>query len=63
MSLGDFTADDPPSGFSLKATPDDDSEAVVAHLTCLSAAYDKYELVLHVANYGDRTVSVEVFAA
>lgn len=63
VSLGNFTLANPPKGFSLQVTPKRDSDAVVPQLTRLGATYDKYELVLHVANYGDRTVSVEVFAA
>jgi hypothetical protein len=63
VSLGDFTADKPPLGFTLEVSPESISDSIVAQLTKLSAEYDEYELILHVANYEDRTVSVEVFAA
>lgn len=63
VSLGDFTGDNPPKGFSIEVTPKRYSQDVVPQLTRLGATYDKYELVLHVANYGDKTVSVEVFEA
>lgn len=60
VSLGDFTVSNPPKGFSIEITPDHDPETVVAQITRIGAEFDKYELVLHVANYGDKTVSVEV---
>lgn len=63
VSLGDFTVDNPPKGFLLQATPNDYPEAVVSQLTSLSGTYDRYELVLHIANYGDRTEVVDVYAA
>lgn len=63
VSLGNFTVDNPPKGFSLQVTPDHNPDAVVPQLTRLGAMYDKYELVLNVVNYGDRTVSVDVFGA
>lgn len=63
VSLGDFAIANPQGGFTVLATPDDYPETVVSRLTRLSSTYDKYELVLHVANYGDRTVTVDVFEA
>lgn len=60
VSLGDFTASNPPKGFSLEIAPDYDPETVVAQITRLGVEFDKYELVLHVANYGDKTLNVEV---
>lgn len=57
-SLGDFTRDSPPIGFSLEVAPDDSQ--IVTQITELSAVYDEYELVLHVTNDGDQTASVEV---
>ncbi|WP_216587776.1 hypothetical protein [Streptomyces brasiliscabiei] len=59
MSLGDFTADKPPIGFSIEISPDG-TEGVTAQITKLEAAYDEYELVLHVANRSRQTVNVEV---
>ena len=59
-SLGDFTVDTPPIGFSIEITPDHRPEEVAAQITKLSAEYDEYELVLHVANRSNETVSVEV---
>jgi hypothetical protein len=60
ISLGDFTASNPPKGFSYEVTPKHETDAVVVQITRLGAEFDKYELVLHVANYGDKTVNVDV---
>lgn len=60
VSLGDFTRDNPPVGFSLEITPEGNPEDVVARITKLSAAYNEYELTLHVTNDSSRTVSVDV---
>ncbi|WP_435212614.1 hypothetical protein [Streptomyces sp. bgisy034] len=60
VSLGDFAADASPIGFSIEITPNHDPEDVTAQITRLSAEYNEYELVLHVANRSRETVSVEV---
>jgi hypothetical protein len=60
VSLGDFTRDNPPVGFSLEITPEGNQDDVIAQITELSADYNDYELVLHVANDSDEMVSVEV---
>lgn len=59
VSLGDFTRDNPPVGFSLEIAPDE-SKNVTAQITELSAEYNAYELTLHVTNNNDQTVSVDV---
>ncbi|MFG2377604.1 hypothetical protein ACGFY9_39865 [Streptomyces sp. NPDC048504] len=60
ISLGDFTDDEPPIGFYPEVTPNHDPKDVDAQITKLSAEYDEYELVLHVANRSNKTVNVEV---
>ncbi|GAA3894245.1 hypothetical protein GCM10023084_53850 [Streptomyces lacrimifluminis] len=60
ISLGDFTDDEPPIGFSIEIAPDLNPKDVDAQITKLSAEYDEYELVLHVANHSGKTVNVEV---
>lgn len=60
ISLGSFTVKNPPKGFVLEITPEPEPEAVAAQITSLGAEYGEYELVLHVANYGDKAVNVEV---
>lgn len=60
VSLGDFTDEKPPIGFPIEVTPDYDPKTVVARVTRLDAAFDEYELVLHVTNNTDEVMSVEV---
>lgn len=60
VSLGSFTADHPPKGFSIHINPDPEPDAIVAQVTKLGSEWS-YELVLHVANYGNRAVKVEVW--
>ncbi|MGW6721732.1 hypothetical protein [Streptomyces sp. NPDC054995] len=60
--LGRFTLKDEPKGFALEVTPNRDPKAVASQITRLAAEYNKYELVLYAVNYGDRAVSIEVFA-
>ncbi|MCX4742789.1 hypothetical protein [Streptomyces antibioticus] len=62
--LGQFTLKNQPKGFALRVTPKKhDPKAIVPQITRLAAEYNKYELVLYTVNYGDRAVSIEVFAA
>jgi hypothetical protein len=61
ISLGEYTREHPPIGFSIEVSPDYEPDDIVAQITRLEAAFDVYELILHVANYRDNSVSVEVF--
>ncbi len=61
ISLGRFTPDKPPVGFSIEITPDTDPEMIVTKVTTLESD-DDYELILHVANFSNRAVSAEVRA-
>ena len=60
MSLGNFSYANPPKGFAIHINPDPDPEAIVTQVTRLGED-DSYELVLHIANYGNKTVSAEVW--
>jgi hypothetical protein len=60
ISLGNFSTNVTPKGFALEVTPEEMEDAIVPQLTRLSADYSEYEFVLHIANYGDRTINVEV---
>ncbi len=60
ISLGNFTYTNPPKGFAIHITPDPEPEAIITQITRLGED-DTYELVLHIANYGDKTVSAEVW--
>ena len=61
MSLGNFSDVNPPKGFAIHISPDPDPEAIVTQVMRLGED-DNYELVLHIANYGNKTVSVEVWS-
>lgn len=60
ISLGNFSSANPPKGFAIHVTPDPEPEAIVTQVTRLGED-DNYELVLHIANYGNKTVSAEVW--
>src|SRR5438067_21746 len=60
ISLGNFTNANAPKGFAIHIMPNPKAEAIVTQATRLGTN-DKYELVLHVANYGDKTVSAEIW--
>ena len=61
ISLGEYISSRPPIGFSITITPDYEPDDVVAQIMRIDAAGGEFELVLHVANYGDKSLSVEVF--
>jgi len=60
VSLGNFNVTHPPGGFAIHITPEPDPEVIVTQITSLGTEKE-YELVLHIANYGNRTVGVEVW--
>lgn len=61
ISLGDFTADNPPKGFSIKVTPDPEpTGSVLTEVTSLGTS-KRYKLVLHITNYSVRTISAEIW--
>ncbi len=60
ISLGSFTANRPPKGFSIHINPDPEPDTIVAQIIRIDTEW-KYELVLHIANYGDRPLYTEVW--
>lgn len=60
ISLGNFTANHPPKGFSIHITPDPEPEAIVTQVTTLGSDKE-YELILHIANYGNKTVNAKIW--
>lgn len=60
ISLGSFTANNPPKGFSIHITPDPEPEAIVTQVTTLGGEKE-YELILHIANYSDKTVNAKIW--
>jgi hypothetical protein len=60
VSLGTFTEANPPKGFSIHLTPDPDPEAIITKVVTLGNE-KKYELILHIANYGNKTVNAKIW--
>jgi hypothetical protein len=61
IPLGNFKEDNPPKGFSVEITPDPDpAGSVLTEVTSLGTTKE-YKLILHITNYGIRTVSAEVW--
>lgn len=60
ISLGTFSNNRPPVGFSTHLTPDPQDDAIVTHVARIEVGNNRFELILHIANYGDRTISAEV---
>jgi len=60
-SLGFFTRRSQLKGFAVELKPDPDPEnSVVTQVTPLGSA-QRYELVLHVANYGNKTITANIW--
>lgn len=60
MSLGNYVKSHLPKGFSISLQPDLQPDAVVAQVISVEVDEGKYEYVLHIANYGDKTVCAEI---
>lgn len=60
MSLGNYRTAHPPKGFAIHISPDPEPDAIVTQITRLESD-GKFELVLHIANYGNKTISAEVW--
>jgi hypothetical protein len=61
LSLGSYTTDQPPKGFSIEIHPDPEpKESIVTEITKMGITR-RYELILHVANYGNKAVTAKVW--
>ncbi len=58
--LGTFTADNPPTGFSISIHPDPRPADSVSTRIARTGSDDHYKLILHVTNNGDKTVGVAI---
>jgi hypothetical protein len=59
--LGRFTGDKPPKGFSVEVMADPDpAGSLLTEVTSLGTSR-QYKLVMHITNYGTKTVSVKVW--
>jgi hypothetical protein len=61
ISLGNFTVAKPPKGFSVGVDPDPDPAGSVASEITSQGTPSRYELILHLVNYGDKTVTAKVW--
>lgn len=62
LLLGKFTSEQPAKGFSIQLDPDPDpAESIVTQITRLGTD-KRYRLILHIANYGAKTVHAEVWS-
>jgi hypothetical protein len=59
VSLGNYIGT-LPKGFAVHVNPASSSDTIVTQVTRLGIG-DEYELVLHIANYSDQTISVGVW--
>lgn len=60
VSLGHYRHPERLRGFAIHLSPDPEPDAIVTQVTCLEGE-EVCELVLHIANYGDKTVDAEVW--
>lgn len=58
--LGTFTAENPPTGFSISIHPDPKPAGSVITRVARTGSDDNYRLILHVANNGDKTIGVAI---
>lgn len=58
--LGTFTAEHPPTGFSIDISPDPVPVDSVTTRVVSSGPDDNYKLILHVTNHGTKTVGLTV---
>jgi hypothetical protein len=61
LTLGTFPVGQIPSGFSVELSPDPDPpNSIVSRITNLEAE-QQHELILHIANFGSKTVTAKVW--
>jgi len=61
ISLGSFSSENPPRGFSTHLNPDPgDDDTITTHISRLDRGDGTYKLILHIANFGDKAVSAGV---
>ena len=61
ISLGNYDSNHRPQSFALKLHPNQKDDELVAQITKLELENGEYELVLHVANYSNKIISIEVW--
>lgn len=62
IPLGNFTDNSEPKGFLVEIDPDPSpADSVVTKVTSLVGGADRYSLHLHIANFGLRKITAEVW--
>lgn len=61
LSLGVYGEDKPEKGFLVELNPDPEFKDSVEVQTLSVGSPRRYELILHVANYGDQAVTADVW--
>jgi hypothetical protein len=61
MSLGSFHQNECIDGFSVYISPRPQDDAIVSQITKTQSRDGDFELILHIANYGDVDVCAEVW--
>ena len=60
LSLGNYSSDSPPKEFAIHIDPAPDPGAIVTEIISLEA-HKGYELILYIANYGNKVVNAKVW--
>jgi hypothetical protein len=60
MSLGSFTDGNLPKGYVIELSPDPEPPESVVTQIMQVGTHENFDLILHIANYGNRTISAEV---
>lgn len=61
ITLGNYDSHNTPKGFSIEFSPSSVDNEIVKQVTKLALNNNHYELVLHIANYSDKTVGAEIW--
>lgn len=60
MSLGIFNIKNPPEGFIARLMPEAQNDSIVMQIVSIKPNNKVHELILHIANYGNSTISAEI---
>lgn len=61
ISLGNYKGQHNPQGFAIKPYPEVNEDELITQITKLEHENGEYELALHVANYSEKIISIEVW--
>ena len=61
ITLGNYDSQNTPKGFLIDINSSSVDSEIVRQVTKFTLNNSRYELVLHIANYSDKTVGVEIW--